>query len=162
MDTLRPTYRFKTNIPTAVFFSSNEPKTGTGKFGPWYRYEVTIDSQDQIIFASKGLQDRLARLGNLYGRVLEITKKEGENNRIFWEIKEQGQLITPHLSEELANASTDNSSADNSLEERLIAIERRLNTASLVVKELIDRLQKMEEDMAQIKQHAGIRSETEQ
>lgn len=157
MDSLRPPYRFKINIPEAIFFESNEPQTGIGKYGQWFRHEVMIDGRDYVLFASKGLQDRLSKLGNLYGRTLEITKQEDANNRIVWEIKENGTVITPGVSAEETSAAGRTDAGQENLydQARIAVLERRLNTASSVVRELIDRVQGLEQEMENIKERTG-------
>lgn len=167
---MRPTYKFKTNIPTAVFFQSNEPQTGTGKYGQWYRYDVLIDSIEQVIFVSRVLQNLLSSLGNLYGRTLEITKKEGENNRIYWELSENGEIVTPTFNKTTEFSETEKfSTAENaatafesdplleaSQEERLANLERRLNSASSVVSQLINRVQSIESEVEDLRQRVGF------
>ena len=95
------TLKFTPNIPLMMNFKFDQPKTGTSiskkdnKSFNWYLYGVEHQGQDAGIFASKGLHDRLQQLGQIRGRLLEITRVVDEAGKTRWVIVENGADITP-------------------------------------------------------------------
>jgi len=158
----KPALRFKNDVPVKISFQSGEPQTGTGRFGPWHRYDVAVDGQEEVLFASKGLQDRLALMGDLSGRELEITKK-GNGSKVSWEIREHGENVTPNVETEAKEfAKTQNQVAAaeiESLGKRVELLEERVNKASFVVKEMIERMRNMEAYIEEIQSSADQKAQ---
>lgn len=152
----KPTYKFKTNIPVSVHFISDKPQIGIGQYGEWYKYDVVVYDLEQVIFAPKGLHERLERLEKLSGRTLEIMKTEGERGSIFWKIKENGIDITPevHVTRQTNEhpLEEDNLTELSPLEERIKILENRLNKASQFFKNLNQRVERTEDEMKHIRE----------
>jgi len=94
--------KFLPNIPTPVTISFDQPKTGEGQYGTYYKYGCSHQGIDKVFFAAQGLQDRLSKIGALRGRQLTITKAVEYVNgkeQTHWIIQENGQDITPNVSQ---------------------------------------------------------------
>lgn len=87
--------KFKTNVSEIIKFHFNTPKEFESKFGKVFSYGVEWKGQDAYLSATPTLNDKLQALGGLKDRTLEVEKAEGENNRLYWIIKENGTEITP-------------------------------------------------------------------
>lgn len=94
--------KFQSNIPTPVTISFDQPQTGQGQYGTWYKYGCVHQGINKVFFAAQGLQDRLSQIGALRNRQLTITKATEFINgkeQVHWVIQENGQDITPNVSQ---------------------------------------------------------------
>jgi len=90
-----PILKFKYGIKYPVQLQYDEPKTGEGEYGTWYRYSVKYEGQDMAIFASKTLNARLERYRQNDRVVIE--KCETDDGKTYFDaVPEEGtQIATP-------------------------------------------------------------------
>ena len=96
--------KLQTNIPRDITFKFATGKEVEGQYGPQVMYGVTCDGQDDYLYASSFLSEKIQAAGIGPGVTLRITKGE-EGNKTVWHI-EGGQpgAVAP------ANASPSNGS----------------------------------------------------
>lgn len=132
-----PTFKFKTNIAEKILFQYSEPKTGTGQYGAWYLWGVQVNGQDMGMFASQGLQDRLTQIGDLKGRMLEITKVETDENRTVWVIKDENGVEIPFSSKNAPQGQIKRQDTPGGTLDTIMAKEMRI-TKLAVLKSAIE------------------------
>lgn len=86
-ETLKP----KTNIPELVTFQYNEPQTGEGQYGTWYKYAIENRGVNKVLFPTKFLNDKLQAFQPLQGKTLEIVLIEIDGGKKDWRVNVPGQ-----------------------------------------------------------------------
>lgn len=89
-ETLKP----KTNLPELVTFQYNEPQTGEGQYGTWYKYAIENRGVNKVLFPTKFLNDKLQAFQPLQGKTLEIVLIEIDGGRKDWRVSVPGQSGT--------------------------------------------------------------------
>lgn len=89
-ETLKP----KTNIPELVTFQYNEPQTGEGQYGTWYKYAIENRGVNKVLFPTKFLNDKLQTFQPLQGKTLEIVLIEVGGGKKDWRVNIPGQSGT--------------------------------------------------------------------
>lgn len=86
-ETLKP----KTNLPELVTFQYNEPQTGEGQYGTWYKYAIENRGVNKVLFPTKFLNDKLQAFQPLQGKTLEIVLIEIDGGKKDWRVSVPGQ-----------------------------------------------------------------------
>lgn len=86
-ETLKP----KTNIPELVTFQYNDPQTGEGQYGTWYKYAIENRGVNKVLFPTKFLNDKLQAFQPLQGKTLEIVLIEIDGGKKDWRVSVPGQ-----------------------------------------------------------------------
>ena len=81
-ETLKP----KTNLPELVTFQYNEPQTGEGQYGTWYKYAIENRGVNKVLFPTKFLNDKLQAFQPLQGKTLEIVLIEIDGGKKDWRV----------------------------------------------------------------------------
>lgn len=89
-ETLKP----KTNLPELVTFQYNEPQTGEGQYGTWYKYAIENRGVNKVLFPTKFLNDKLQAFQPLQGKTLEIVLIEIDGGKKDWRVSVPGQSGT--------------------------------------------------------------------
>lgn len=89
-ETLKP----KTNLPELVTFQYNEPQTGEGQYGTWYKYAIENRGVNKVLFPTKFLNDKLQAFQPLQGKTLEIVLIEIDGGKKDWRVSVPGQVST--------------------------------------------------------------------
>lgn len=98
-ETLKP----KTNIPELVTFQYNEPQTGEGQWGTWYKYAIENRGVNKVLFPTKFLNDKLQAFKPLQGKTLEIVLIEIDGGKKDWRVSVPG-TNTPVSSQNVPEA----------------------------------------------------------
>lgn len=113
-ETLKP----KTNLPELVTFQYNEPQTGEGQYGTWYKYAIENRGVNKVLFPTKFLNDKLQAFQPLQGKTLEIVLIEIDGGKKDWRVSVPGQsgVNTPVSSQNVQERNFDTN-------QRILALE---------------------------------------